>query len=244
MPTRLTNVVVDAADMPALARFWSEALGWPVAGEESDEVWLDAPAEQAPEPGFGLVFESVDDPKTTKNRLHLDLASSSLDDQDATVHRLLELGAQPLDVGQGDVPWVVLADPEGNELCVLEPRARYAGTGALAAIVVDCHDARSLAPFWEAAAGWPVAGMSDTSMSFRAPSERGPFLELLAVPGEKVVKNRVHLDVAPFADDDQAAEVHRLVALGARRVDIGQGDVTWDVLADPEGNELCVLSRR
>ncbi len=76
------------------------------------------------------------------------------------------------------------------------------------------------------------------------PDGLGPRLELLRVDDPKVGKNRVHLDVAPFAADDQAAEVDRLRALGATDADVGQGAQTWTVLTDPHGNELCVLSSR
>jgi hypothetical protein len=76
------------------------------------------------------------------------------------------------------------------------------------------------------------------------PDGAGPQLELLRVDDARVVKNRVHLDVAPFAADDQAAEVARLEALGATPADVGQGTQTWVVLADPQGNEFCVLTAR
>jgi Glyoxalase-like domain len=75
-------------------------------------------------------------------------------------------------------------------------------------------------------------------------AERGPGLVFLTVPETKALKNRLHIDLAPASDDDQEAEVRRLESLGARRVDIGQGDVSWVVLADPEGNEFCVLTPR
>lgn len=77
------------------------------------------------------------------------------------------------------------------------------------------------------------------------PEERGQVLVFVPVPEVKTIKNRLHLDLAPRADDDQAAEVRRLLEMGATRVDVGQGDeVSWVVLADPEGNEFCVLSPR
>jgi hypothetical protein len=78
----------------------------------------------------------------------------------------------------------------------------------------------------------------------RRPDGTGPYLELLRIDDPKTAKLRVHLDVAPYPDDDHTAEVERLRSLGARPVDIGQGDVRWVVLADPEGNELCVLTPR
>jgi catechol 2,3-dioxygenase-like lactoylglutathione lyase family enzyme len=242
MGTRLVNLVVDAATPAASARWWADALGWRVTLEQPDEV-----AVEPPEPdglGIPLVFVPVADPKTGPNRVHLDLASPSVADQAALVERLTSLGATPADVGQGEVPWVVLADPDGNELCVLEPRDRYAGTGSLAAVVVATVDPPALARFWTEAAAWPVVEVNDRFAALRHPSGTGPFLELIRSPALKLVKNRLHLDVAPHPGDDRAAEVARLQALGATPVDIGQGEVTWTVLADPEGNELCVLSPR
>ena len=241
MPTRLESVVIDAADPSALARFWAEALQWPVTFEEPDEVVVELEGE----PFVPLVLGPVPEPKTVQNRLHFDLATTSEDHQAAEVDRLIALGATRTDVGQGDdVPWVVLADPEGNELCVLEPRVTYADTGPVAAIVMHCTDPSALAPFWTVATGWPVIETDEGHATLRRPDGRGPFLELLRSQDPKTVKNRLHLDVAPFADDDHQAEVARLEALGARRIDIGQGDVPWIVLADPEGNELCVLTPR
>jgi len=190
-----------------------------------------------------LVFCAVDDPKVGENRVHLDLASSSTDDHVATVERLEAAGATRVDVGQGDVPWVVLADPEGNELCVLEPRDELAPLGRLAAVVVHVADPAGLAPFWEAASGWSVVGRTDDSVQLRPPGAPGPLLAFVRVADPKVVKNRVHLDVRPSPGDDQQAEVDRLLALGARPVDVGQtGDESWVVLTDPEGHEFCVLS--
>jgi hypothetical protein len=242
MPTRLVHVVVDAADPAALARWWAEALGWAITFEAPDEVAVEPPGQDGL--GVPLVFVPVADPKVTKNRVHLDLRSADADDQAAQVARLTGLGARPADIGQGDVPWVVLADPEGNELCVLDPRDEYAGTGPVAAIAVDAADPAAQARFWTEATGWPPAPPSGTAVSLRAASGMGPFLELLEVPEPKRVKNRIHLDVAPYRGDDHAAEVARLRALGATPADVGQRDVTWVVLADPEDNELCVLTPR
>jgi len=240
--TRLVHLVVDAADPPALARFWSAALGWEVgAGTSSKVVW--PPGYHYPDPGaLPLVFAGVPEPKTAKNRVHLDLASASVAHQAAEVDRLLGLGATRADIGQGEVPWVVLADPEGNELCVLDPRPGYADTGPVAAVVADCADPVSLARFWREATGWIVHERGEAFASLRSPFGVGPYLEFLRVPGAKTVKNRIHLDVMPYPGDDQHAEVERLREHGARPADVGQGEVPWVVLADPEGNELCVLT--
>ena len=106
------QVNVDAHDAVALGRWWAEALGWVVVNDSPEEFEIRPARDQRP----GLLFAPVPEPKTVKNRLHLDLRP---DDQAAEVARLLELGATRADVGQGEQSWVVLADPEGNEFCVL-----------------------------------------------------------------------------------------------------------------------------
>jgi hypothetical protein len=113
MGSRWSQVVVDALDPVRLAYWWSEVLGYQVLAEKPDEVTISAKAGVQPE----LVFVAVPDPKDGKNRLHLDLTP---DDQDAEVERLLDMGARHVDIGQSrSASWVVLADPEGNEFCVL-----------------------------------------------------------------------------------------------------------------------------
>jgi Glyoxalase-like domain len=242
MTTRLDCVVIEAIDPVKLAGFWSDVTGWPIAMEDPEEVAVEPPAGSAE--GISLVFVRATEPKTAKNRIHLDLQSDSAEKQSETVRRLRELGATPVDIGQGDVPWTVLADIEGNELCVLDPRDEYRDTGPIAAIVMHVAAPTMLAMFWSAATGWPVARGGPDYAAMRSPAGRGPYLELLRTSDPKVVKNRVHLDIAPLPEEDQAAEVERLRSLGATRADIGQGDVPWVVLADPEGNEFCVLSPR
>ena len=111
-------------------------------------------------------------------------------------------------------------------------------------VVADAADPAGLARFWAEAAAWPVAAAGDQLASLRHPSGAGPFLELARSATPKLVKNRLHLDLAPHPGDDPATEVARLLDLGATPADIGQGQVTWTVLADPEGNEFCVLSPR
>jgi predicted enzyme related to lactoylglutathione lyase len=246
MPTRLVHLVVDANDPAALAAFWAGALGWDVADEAEEEVDVWPAGFTYPDPvAVPLVFVPVPEPKTVKNRVHLDLASMSLAHQADLVSRIRDLGATPADIGQGDVPWVVLADPEGNEFCILEPREIYRDTGPVAAIVMDCAGPATLSRFWADASGWEVACARDNIVGLRSPGSVGPFLEVLRVPDRKSVKNRIHPDVAPYLGDDLAAEVARLRRKGATPTDIGQGEnVTWTVLADPEGSEFCVLSPR
>lgn len=106
-------------------------------------------------------------------------------------------------------------------------------------ICVDAGDIQALAAWWARVLGWPAEGTDDGDVALRAPAGAGPDWLFLAVPEGKAVKNRIHFDFTP---DDQDAEVARLIGLGARRVDIGQGEQSWVVLADPEGNEFCVLA--
>jgi len=126
MDIRIQCVVIDADDCELLARFWSQALGWRIT-YESPEEWAIEPPEGSPEGDVApdILFVKVPDRKITKNRLHFDLRPK---DQDAEVGRLLDLGARRVDIGQGDdVSWVVMADPEENEFCVLAPRTEDKG---------------------------------------------------------------------------------------------------------------------
>jgi hypothetical protein len=108
-------------------------------------------------------------------------------------------------------------------------------------VVVHSLDPESLGRWWAEALGWVVVYGSADEFEIRPEPARLPGLDFVRVDESKVAKSRLHLDFRP---DDQAAEVARLVAHGAKRVDIGQGDQPWVVLADPEGNEFCVLGQR
>ncbi len=138
---RFVSVGIDSPDPPASARWWAAALDWSVVVAGADEAEI-APVGDDRLPT--LVFLAVPEMKSVKNRIHLDIASDDADDQRRTVERLIAAGATPTDIGQHDVPWVVLADPDGNELCVLDPRDRYRGRGRLASVVVDAHDPAAL----------------------------------------------------------------------------------------------------
>ena len=131
MGSRLTEVAVDCRDPEAQAAFWAAALGYHVVRREEGQVeigpWMSEPPDLAEQvrraPSVPtLVFVAVPEGKTVKNRLHLDLRPVDSSHADE-VERLIGLGARRADIGQGDVPWVVLADPEGNEFCVLGPPA-------------------------------------------------------------------------------------------------------------------------
>ncbi len=110
-------------------------------------------------------------------------------------------------------------------------------------LVVDCIEPAKVAAFWAEVLGHTLTDEGDDDFSVKDPDGSLPTLLFVRVPERKSVKNRLHIDVNP-RDRDQADEVERLIALGARRIDIGQGDVSWVVLADPEDNEFCVLRTR
>jgi catechol-2,3-dioxygenase len=113
----------------------------------------------------------------------------------------------------------------------------------IAAIALDAQQPQRLADFWCAVLGWQVLEQDDSGVSIGAADGSWPTMDLLAVPEGKAVKNRLHLDLR--ADGTSTAEeLDRLLALGARRTDVGQSpEVSWVVLSDPEGNEFCLLSR-
>jgi predicted enzyme related to lactoylglutathione lyase len=118
MDIRIQCVVVDAHNCEVEARFWSGVLGWRIT-HQTDNEWAIEPPEGSPEADVApdILFVKVPDEKIVKNRLHFDLRPK---DQDAEVRRIIELGATRADIGQTEVSWVVLADPEGNEFCVLQ----------------------------------------------------------------------------------------------------------------------------
>lgn len=158
MALRPVQVNVKALDASAVGRFWAAALGWSAyspgvttyVGPAGGLVWPDPVT-------VGVDVVPVPEPKTAaKNRVHLDLATTSARHQAELVARLRALGARPAHVGQGDVPWTVLADPEGNEFCVLEPREAHRDTGPIARVVVDCADPRAMARFWGEATDWTL----------------------------------------------------------------------------------------
>jgi hypothetical protein len=126
MTSKLTELAIDCADPEGLARFWRAVLDYEVQDEDDGIVTIgpttvpDGERRVGPVPP-ALTFARVPEPKTVKNRIHLDVNPTDRE-QDEEVRRLVELGARHVDVGQGDASWVVLADPEGNEFCVLAGR--------------------------------------------------------------------------------------------------------------------------
>jgi hypothetical protein len=239
---KFASLVWDAHDPERLAGFWAGALEWEVAHESDDAV-----ATLNPKDGTNFTFDFVAgaQDKTLANQIHLDLSSQSLDDQRAAVERFIELGAREINIGQSpDDPHFVLADPEGNEFCILEPANSFV-TGESRAGSLTCAGSHAVGVFWSEALSTPLVWDQNEETAIRVPGGARQFITWGGAPApSKPGKNRLHFDIAPPADGDQAVEVERLISLGAKRIDIGQGDVPWVVMADPDGNEFCVLTPR
>jgi hypothetical protein len=173
----LAGVVFDAQDVSGMERFWTEAT-------------------RGRTDGLYLRFTACEKPKTGKNRLHLDLAGG--DDWEAEVDRLLALGATRADIGQGDVPWDVLADPEGNEFCVLRPgHPGVVATGGLAAICLDMaeDDQSRQSAFWMSRTGWTHLEAGAWGFRLRRTEQSTVSLVMGPPVAEKTGRNRLRLEV-------------------------------------------------
>ncbi|WP_137293893.1 VOC family protein [Nocardioides dongxiaopingii] len=236
----LENLVIDALDPQRLGRFWEAVVGGERLTDEPGifETRLAVPGG----PELDLCFQQVSEPAPPAPRLHVDLAGGP--HQDEEVARLLALGARRLDIGQGDVPWVVLADPEGNPCCVLEERAAHAGSGPVASLPLASTDPDRDAAFWAWLTGWTdVAGSAPRSL--RHPSLRGPLLEMVAEAAPHgPTKNRCHLDVRLEAGDDLDTVAAGIAERGGAPLRTDWGDLPWTSFTDPSGNELCLLPAR
>jgi len=232
----LENTVTDAVDPQTLGRFWEAALGCATLTDEHagfetrltvDDFDLD------------LCFQRVPDRALGPQRLHFDVRGGA--EQAEVVERMLGLGATHLDIGQGDVPWVVLADPAGNAFCVLEDRPEYAATGPLAALVLQVADPARERDFWGWLSGWePVEDARLASL--RHPSGRGPLLELVPEPEPKGPgKNRIHLDIRLEPGDEVDELAREITERGGREMHFGWGELPYRHFVDPSGNEFCLL---
>ncbi|MEO6885557.1 MAG: VOC family protein [Jatrophihabitantaceae bacterium] len=243
MTSDLFALCFAANDPLRLARFWAGILSWEIADESHDSH---SGIALLPNDAGGprVRFLPSQEPKFGQNRMHLDLTSTSLEDQQQTVARSIELGARHIDVGhRPEEPHVVLADPEGNEFCVIEPGNRFlADCGFIGAL--SCDGSQDVGYFWSRALGWPLVWDQDQETAIRSP-HGGPKITWGGPPlMPKTGRNRLHFDIAPPADGDQQAEVDRLVSLGASGIDIGPDEASRVGMADPDGNEFCVLPPR
>lgn len=186
MPIELGAVVVESVNPVRLSQFWAEVLGC----EAADTDGLGGRVVQIHD---GVVLEFVPDavPKEGKNRLHLDLATLSDDHQTSVVRQACDLGALHVDIGQGTVPWVVLADPEGNEFCVLEPRDEYRDAGPIAAVVTDVSDPVGVSEYWSSVMGVPIVRTHPEYVSVRR--DGGAWLEFVRTSSPAPYQGRLHL---------------------------------------------------
>lgn len=240
----LENLVFDAVDPARLGRFWEAAVGGERLTDEPAGFETRLTVEGGPV--LDLCFQRVPELPSEPQRFHLDLQGGV--HQAEVVERLLGLGAEHVDIGQGDVPWVVLADAEGNPFCVMEQRPAYDSTGPIAALPLDSADPERDAGFWGWLTGWTRVDGTGL-VSLQHPSRTGPLLELCPEGAPKgsveEAKNRLHLDLRLEAGDDPDAVADGIAERGGREVFHPEwGDLPWRFYVDPSGNELCVLPAR
>ena len=228
---RLEAVTFEVADADVVAAFWAGLLDRQILAEPAGVL---VPGDELQ---VGLRFVTSDSKQVGPRRLHLHLTSSSREHQQRTVETALRLGGRHIDVGQGpDDPHVVLADPGGNELCVIEPGNNYlAGTGYLGE--VTCDGTRDVGLFWRDALGWPLVWDENEQTAVQSPlggtkiswdSWGGPPVE------RKTGRNRQRFDLVTVGP---TGEAERLVSLGATRLsDLPDGIE----LADPDSNEFTL----
>jgi catechol 2,3-dioxygenase-like lactoylglutathione lyase family enzyme len=236
MTSDLSALCFDANDPHGLARFWGGILGFGIADDPDGGLQL-LPRDDT---GFRLRFLSTEQQKVGQNQMHFDLTSKSLDDQQQTVATALRLGARHIDIGQTSKDrHVVLADPEGNEFCVIEPGNNFlAECGFIGA--VSCSGSQAVGYFWSAALGWPLVWDQDQETAIRSP-HGGPKITWGGPPlMPKRGKDRLHFDLVPAAGNDQHAEVDRLVSLGASRLNVDHDESGSVPMVDPDGREFSV----
>lgn len=236
------NLVIASADPGGVGRFWAEALGATPVCDRPES--FQARLEHEGGPVLDLCVDRVHTVATDAEaplRLHLDLRGG--EQQRETVDRLLGLGASLLDIGQGDVAWEVMADPDGLPFCVMESREAYLDTGPVAALPLDSSDPDRDLALWQWLTGWVVVpGVAPYSL--RHPSLRGPLLELCpeAEP-HGAAPNRVHLDFRLEPGDDPDEVALGILARGGRELPPEGGTVRRQRFVDASGNEFCVLPR-
>ncbi|WP_435615295.1 VOC family protein [Streptomyces coelicoflavus] len=235
MSSRLSAICFNTAMPAGLARFWSGVLGWePAAGPDDGIAVL--PPDGA---GYRIRFLPGAVPKTPQSRAHFDLTSVSPEGQRRTVARALELGGSHIDVGQlPEEGHVVLADPDGNEFCVIPAGNDFlAGTGTVGALA--CDGTQEVGHFWSEALRWPLVWDQDQETAIQSPAG-GTKITWGGPPvAPKSGTNRIHLELALDAGADFAAETDRLLALGASHAG-GEESRGRAFLLDPDGNEFTL----
>lgn len=233
---------LDAYDPVRVAGFWAGVLGWSRSGEADGRVVL-TPEDH---PAYRIVVRRADTPKTGQNRIHLDLTSSSQEDMQARITTVLDLGGRRIDIGQtNEDRHEVLADPEGNEFCVIEPGNSFlADTGVIGAI--NCDGTRAVGYFWSEVLGWPLVWDQDEETAIQAPSGGSKITWSGPPLMPRPARDRLRL-VLQTAEPNLDGAVARLVAHGATRPDPNHAPtdgVAEATLFDPDGNEFRVITHR
>lgn len=220
-PASFKDLCIDAVDPLVLGRFWADVLGLELEQREDGLVrltGLDAHTD--------VWVNRVPEPVSVKQRVHLDVHATAVGD-------VLDRGASPLDLETFD--WSVLRDPEGGELCVFV--REQVAERRLYEVVVDCADPAALARWWAEVLGgrWSYDADHGWAAVEKIPGAPFDYLVFVPVPEPKTVKNRVHWDV-------EVPDVRLLTDHGAQVLRSPDDEVSWTVLADPEGNEFCAFA--
>lgn len=213
------DLCIDAVDAAAMGRFWAAALRLDLELHDDGDAKLVGPT-----PRHTVWINTVPEPVTVKQRMHLDVRADDVED-------LVALGGVVVDTGS--FPWTVVKDVEGGELCVFPTRAdRPAG---LKDVVVDTADPARIATWWAGVLGAEQVD-DEEGYSYLESVPGAPFesVDFVPVPEPKTVKNRIHLDVT-------TTDVRLLVDAGARLLRARDDEIAWHVLADPDGNEFCAF---
>ncbi|MFW5474090.1 VOC family protein [Knoellia sp. CPCC 206450] len=235
--SRFRGISIECSEPVLVGRFWAGVLGWELDEQASDEVVA------LPHDGtdYRLTLRRADTPKRDPNRIHFDLTSRSEADMTATVDRALALGGRHIDIGQtADDGHVVLADPEGNELCVIEPGNSFlADTGVIGGI--NCDGSHALGVFWSEVLGWPLVWDQDEETAIQSPTGGSKITWSGPPLMPRLSRDRLHLELSVPSSGDLGPEVRRLVALGAIEQTEANRTDGASVLVDPDGNEFRVL---
>jgi len=215
------DLCIDAVDARRLGEFWAKVLDLELHLHDDGDAHLSGPT-----PEHTVWINTVPEPVTVKQRVHLDVHAARVED-------VLALGATPLDLES--FPWKVLRDPEGGELCVFE--REQVPENRLYEIAVDCADPRPITSWWAELLGGEVQHDDAEGWSWVESIPGAPFEALVfaPVPEPKTVKNRIHVDVT-------TADLDALVRHGATVLRAQDDDIRWTVLADPDGNEFCAFT--
>ncbi|CAI9401116.1 VOC family protein [Nocardioides sp. T2.26MG-1] len=219
-PASFKDLCIDAVDPVRLGHFWAAALDLELQQRDDGMVLLTGPTERDT-----VWLNRVPEPVTVKQRVHLDVHAAAVED-------VLDLGATPVDLES--FRWKVLRDPEGGELCVFE--REQVPARRLYEVVVDAADPARLAQWWAELVGgrWSADEEHGWAGVEEIPGAPFDYLVFVPVPEPKTVKNRIHWDV-------DAVDVELLVDRGARVLRAPDDEISWTVLADPEGNEFCAF---